>query len=267
MYRNRQKSAFTLIEILVVIAIIAILAALLLPALSLARSKGQRISCMNNLRQLGIACHVYMADNDGRLVENWPYAMVPDLESNCWVHGNMRYSLEATNQALLRMGKLFPYASNPNTYHCPADRSTAGQSVAAASGIGSAPRVRSYSMNSWMGSRYMENERPQFNQRPYRTFVRDSELNAATPATLFFIADEHEATIDDGFFLISMNDSDIFINYPATRHDRGYALSFADAHVELYKMRDPGTKGPGQLGGYTATNSDWVRLKQVTTIR
>src|SRR5262249_949209 len=267
MYRNRQKSAFTLIEILVVIAIIAILAALLLPALSLARSKGQRISCMNNLRQLGVACHVYMADNDGRLVENWPYALVPNLESNCWVNGNMRYGSDPPNQALLRMGKPFPYANNPNSSHCPADRSTAGESGTAAPGNGNAPRSRSYSMNSWMGSRYMENERPPFNQRPYRTFVRDSELNAATPATLFFIADEHEVTIDDAFFFISMNDSDIFINYPATRHDRGYALGFADAHVELYKMRDSGTKGPGQLGGYTATNTDWVRLKQVTTIR
>jgi hypothetical protein len=62
-----------------------------------------------------------------------------------------------------------------------------------------------------------------------------------------------------------MNDSQIFENYPATRHDRGYALSFADAHVEHYKIRDPSSRGPG-LGGYSPTNSDWVRLKQVTTI-
>jgi prepilin-type N-terminal cleavage/methylation domain-containing protein len=256
MYSKQQKSAFTLIEILVVIAIIAILAALLLPALSLAKSKGLRVSCMNNLRQLGVACQVYMADNDGRLVENWPYAMAANLETNCWMHGNMRYALEATNQALLRAGKLFPYANNPNTYHCPADRSTAN----------SAPRVRSYSMNSWMGSRYMEVE-GQYNQRPYRTFVRDSELNAATPATLFVIADEHEVTIDDAFFLISMNDSQIFANYPATRHDRGYALTFADAHVEHFKIRDPSSKGPEYGLSFNRTNSDWVRLKQVTTIR
>src|SRR3989442_14344933 len=68
--------AFTLVELLVVIAIIAILAALLLPALSKAKSKAHSIACLNNLKQLQLAWTMYADDNRDRLVPNfaggWP---------------------------------------------------------------------------------------------------------------------------------------------------------------------------------------------------
>lgn len=242
-----SRRAFTLVEVLVVIAMIAILAAMLLPTLDRAKARGKQIACTNHLKQLAMGWQMYAADNNNRLVENLPAAQ----STNSWVAGNMRVSNDATNTALLRQGRLFPYANHTAIYRCPDDPSrTHGRA-----------HVRSYAMNAWMGSRQMENN--SYRGGGYRTFVRDSETAAAGPATLWVMIDQHRDSIDDGWFLVTMDDSRPFADFPTTQHQRGYALNFADGHAEVYKLR--GTIS--RPGATSPKDADWLRLKQVTTKR
>jgi prepilin-type processing-associated H-X9-DG protein len=133
------------------------------------------------------------------------------------------------------------------------------------------PRVRSYSMNSWIGSTEMDALEE---QNPFRVFLKDSDLAAGMPSAIWVHIDEHPASLDDGWFEVTMNDSMPFIKLPATRHQNAYVLNFADGHVEIYHLRTPVTQIPEvQASAFTefnpleipASNTDWIKLKQVTT--
>jgi prepilin-type N-terminal cleavage/methylation domain-containing protein len=106
--RNRKK-AFTLIELLVVIAIIAILAGLLLPALAKAKARAQRISCVNNLRQFGIAMRLFSNDNN----EKFPWDVAPALGPQEWIMGDPAVpgtGVSSTNEI-----------NSPKILYCPSD--------------------------------------------------------------------------------------------------------------------------------------------------
>ena len=254
--RNRRASpdpereplwAFSLTELLVVIAVIAILASILLPALANAKTRARGVLCTNNSRQLILAWTMYAEDNDDRLVYNLgsdrtKKVVLTNLDLN-WVNNVMTWELdpENTNRAFVNKAKLSPYSNRSiGIYKCPADRALSGiQKRAGWSG-----RVRSVSMNAMVGD---VGESFQggvnVNNPTYRQFLKSSAI--PKPVNIFVFTDEHPDSINDGYFL-NRADQLEWIDLPASYHNGAGGFSFADGHSETHRWRYAETKRPAQ---------------------
>lgn len=209
-----------MIELLVVIAIIAILAAMLLPALAKAKSRAQTTQCLNNLKQLQVCWHLYALDNGDRLPPNNAMNPIQTLEPESWVAGGAKIDDTPTN---IQRSAFFPYNSSVGIYHCPSDQSkVTGKAIL---------RFRSYSMSY-----------PYMNGDPNDAFLifhRETEILNPGPAQASVLWDENEDSINNAGLYIAPPDTLKWEDWPASRHNRGGTMSFADSHVEYWKWRGP----------------------------
>lgn len=234
-YRRRNRRAFSLLELLIVIGIIALLAALLLSGLNRAREMARRAQCLSNLHQLTQGWHAYATDNDGQLCNSVgnPEWLLFDPQGP----RDILYTPVARDPIpLIPGGQLFPYVKEKRAYLCPADpqmtRNTSitppGRYVAGGSGT-------SYTINYLLGV-------PQWAGAPGR--VSKLEQIKDPSNRLVFFEGNDGWMYSGGGFTCEVNSF-----HPSTSGSIGViAVAFADGHAMMWTMNRWGVEQRAWVG-------------------
>ena len=146
-----MKKGFTLVELLVVITIIAILVALMLPAINKAKSVGQRVACINNQKQLQMAHMTFSDDHDDKILYSSAWKHEPSAPY-AWAPGSLNVSQFLNRRFWAKKLPLYPYFKNEDILKCPADKDTVKIMNKQGTSIKELiPRHRSYSINIHVG--------------------------------------------------------------------------------------------------------------------
>jgi prepilin-type processing-associated H-X9-DG protein len=244
-YYASRISAFTLLELLAVMASIVIVAAMLLPAFARSDLWSQVTTDLSNKRQLTRAWHMYAEDHNGTLVLNADESVgidgVPSwIPQPCFM--NWTPSPGNTNVTLLMTNELGPYCNGQykiytspgDAYLSPIQRLIFGSAVthrsrsvamdaalggpAGGSGIGAKPPPSLLSLNPF--------------------FVATKMDQLMHPGKSWVFADEHPDSVDDDVFYVNpaySSGTGVIIELPASYLDGGCGISFADGHAEFHK--------------------------------
>ena len=234
--RRSSRPAFTLIELLTVIAVISILAGLLLPALTRAKTRALSLACENNLKELETCWHLYAVDNEDHLPpNNFVYDIISDSPIDLGSSWCTNVAPLDPSPLGIQKAMLFPYNGSLGIYHCPADRSV----IQTPSGtLLNQPRIRSYNM-----SQSINGCPDAFFSEAIPSFSKFTAIANPAPSLLITFLDVHEDEILDTEFGIPTQGVDgyqsAWWDLPANRHSQGCNLSFADGHAEHWKWAVP----------------------------
>ena len=274
-----RKRAFTLVELLVVIGIIAVLIGILLPTLNRAREAANRAQCLSNLRQLTTAWIMYAQDNKGNLVwagtnDHTSFSDPPTAPTHMnfpllgWV-----LDVPGTQGTMgaVKAGAMYKYLKTADVYRCASSLDKLN--------------YRSYSINFHLnGERTINNTSAlPSNYDPVTRTVRQQQtgatpivttLSKVKPQRLVFIEEYDqqttglapgEATFNQGSFLnwkISGGGLDnLWGDPPAFFHVKGTTMSFGDGHAEFKLWSDKRTFKATRLASHPG-NKDLRELKQ-----
>lgn len=237
-----KRHGFTLIELLVVISIIAILMAILMPALKRAREQGQRAVCQGNLKSLTLAWTLYADGNNDRLVNGAGgiNRTSGSLREDPWVRqgwGNNWNNANVDNTGMtdvqkkqaIRDGSMWPYASNEGCYKCPTGRRNEFVTYSVVDAMNGLHRDGTYINH---GNYILDT-----GVRIGKTVLwikKKAEIASPTPAERMVFIDEGAMTPDS--FATHYQHGPWWDN-PPVRHGDGTTVSWADGHAQHLKWK------------------------------
>jgi prepilin-type N-terminal cleavage/methylation domain-containing protein/prepilin-type processing-associated H-X9-DG protein len=267
---SKGRTAFTLLELLVVLSVLALGAMLLVPALARTQPNSQAARCLNNMRQLMAAVTMYTHENhdlfppnpdDGNTQGgyNWVggavYGWMPNLGSSG--------SPDAGNPDLLlssATSRLISYLrGNIGVFRCPCDPRIAQYGGSDPKRQGTfIPVVRSVGMNEGVGTvdpqfaaagydhsgvpnlkvngPWLDGKHTHKADQPYATFGKTTDFKIVRPAEIWALVDEDPWTGNYAGIAVIAASPDT-VDYPSALHNNASSFSFADGHVELHRWK------------------------------